>query len=368
MKANAKVGAAIHVCAAAWLVGVGIYGLLWPDEYDALMQEDRAVEWATVWLFGIAGAVRLIAAVRHRHVFDLLVGLFCVFVAGEEFSWGQRLFGYYPAEFFLANNFQQEANLHNLPQTFLQPKWVLMIALAGYGILLPVLAQRPATSSLVTRIGATAPPLGLLPWFAAAIVLLLWYPLTYTGEWVEAFAGGLFVVSSGVLAPTYGVMLAAAVALGLATTSMSGRLERGRDARRIACAEQEIQRVVSDVVTGSAATRDLWRMRRVHKRLWTATREGYLNGDHLRSITSAPCEDATARDGAAIRRTYGIDPWGSPYWLETRRISDDEHEVSVYSFGPNRRRDDAPGRAGDDIRLATVRPGPASPVTTTQKQ
>ena len=355
MMANTKVPTAVHMCAAAWLVAVGIYGLLWPDRYDALMQEDRAVEWATVWLFAAAGTVRVISAMRYRRVFDALVALFCVFVAGEEFSWGQRFFGYYPAEFFLANNFQQEANLHNLPQAFLQPKWVLMIALAGYGLLLPVMARRPAMSSLVARIGATAPPLGLLPWFATAIVLLLWYPLTYTGEWVEAFAGGLFVVSSSVLAPTYGGMLAAAVALGLATTSLSDRLERGRDAHRIACAEQEIQRVVSDIATGSAATRELWRMRRVHKRLWTATREGYLDANHLRGITNVVCADPSARDNAGIRHAYGIDPWGSPYWLETKRVTDADHEVSVYSFGPNRRRDDARGQATDDIRVAAMR-------------
>ncbi len=355
MIANTNVPTAVHVCAAVWLVGVGIYGLLWPDRYDALMQEDRAVEWTTVWLFAAAGGVRLISAVRYRRGFDALVALFCVFVAGEEFSWGQRLFGYYPAEFFLANNFQQEANLHNLPQVFLQPKWVLMIALAGYGVLLPLIARRPSMSSLVARIGATAPPLGLLPWFSTAIALLLWYPLTYTGEWVEAFAGGLFAVSSGVIAPAYGAMLAAAVALGVATTSLSGRIERGRDAHRIACAQQEIQSVVSDISTGSAATRDLWGMRRVHKRLWTATREGYLDATKLRGITGVACDDPAARDNAGVRHTYGIDPWGSPYWLETERINDADHEISVYSFGPNRRRDDVRGNATDDIRVATMR-------------
>lgn len=355
MRANTKVPVAVHVSAAAWLIGVGTYGLLWPDQYDVLMQEDRAVEWATVWLFAAAGAVRSISAMRHRRMFDGLVALFCVFVAGEEFSWGQRLFGYYPAEFFLANNFQQETNLHNLPQAVLQPKWVLMIALAGYGLLLPVIARRPTMSSFLARIGATAPPLGLRPWFAAAIVLLVWYPLTFTGEWIEAFAGGLFVVSSGALAPTYGTMLAAAVGLGLATTSVSDRLERGRDVHRIACAEQEIQGVVKDIAAGSAATGDLWRLRRVHKRLWTATREGYLDANHLRGMTSVVCDDSSARENAGIRHTYGIDPWGSPYWLETTRINADDYEVSVYSFGPNRRRDDARGHASDDIRVSVMR-------------
>jgi hypothetical protein len=96
-------------------------------------------------------------------------------------------------------------------------------------------------------------------------------------------------------------------------------------------------------------------MRRVHKRLRTATREGYLDANHLGGLTSVVCADPSARDTAGIRHTYGIDPWGSPYWLETERVTDDDHEVSVYSFGPNRRRDDAGGKASDDIRVAMLR-------------
>ena len=349
MQVNKKVPAIMHACAAAWLIAALTYGLLWPEQYDALMQEDRAVEWTTVWLFAFAGIARLVPAIKERRVFDVLVGLFCVFVAGEEFSWGQRLFGYYPAEFFLANNFQQEANLHNLPQAFVQPKWVLMSALAGYGVLLPRLRRH----ALLARIGATPPPTPLMVWFAIAILLLLWYPLTYTGEWVEAFAGGLFVVSSGFAAPVHGGMLTAAIALGLATTSLSGRIELGRDTRRSACAEREVRRVVSDITKGSVATDELWQMRRVHKRLWTASQEGYLQAINLRG-TTVVCEDPTARDNAAIRETYGIDPWGSPYWLETERLSAGDFQVTVYSFGPNRRRDETQGRATDDIRASDI--------------
>ena len=190
-----RVPGSFHALLAAWVLGMLTLGNAAPARYRMLLQEDQLVEWSTVLLFLAAGALGLWSAYRARRIFDALVALFCFFVAGEEFSWGQRLVGYFPPEFFLANNFQQEANLHNLPQWFLQPKWVLMMALGGYGIVLP-LAQRSARiARLLARVGATAPPIELLPWFAVASVLLLVYPLTLTGEWVELLAGALFVAS-----------------------------------------------------------------------------------------------------------------------------------------------------------------------------
>ena len=43
-----------------------------------------------------------------------LCGLVFLFGAGEEISWGQRIFNTESSEFFLKNNAQQETNLHNL--------------------------------------------------------------------------------------------------------------------------------------------------------------------------------------------------------------------------------------------------------------
>lgn len=344
MSANRKVPLLVHACAGIWLAGIAAFGSFAPTRYEMLMQEDRAVEWATVWLFLMAGAVGLFKSISQRRLFDGLVALFCLFVAGEEFSWGQRLVGYYPAEFFLANNFQQEANLHNLPQSFVQPKWILMLALGGYGILLPLLERTSGTRSYLTRVGATAPPFALLPWFAMAIVLLLWYPLTFTGEFVEAFAGGLFVVSCGVSAAISQIMLGSAVGLAIAMTTVSGRIERGRETHRNMCAEQEVKTLANDVVARSAGTTDLWRMRRVHKRVWSAIQEGYVDGSKLQMFTHPECDQS-----ADLRQKYGIDPWGSPYWLEMERARDGRRLVTVYSFGPNRRRDSVDDRA-DDVR------------------
>lgn len=49
-----------------------------------------------------------------RNYLVLLLGLFFLFCAGEEISWGQRLFGIETPEFMEKENAQKEFNFHNL--------------------------------------------------------------------------------------------------------------------------------------------------------------------------------------------------------------------------------------------------------------
>src|SRR5690606_15336479 len=184
-----------HVLLALWVVGMVLLGIQVPERYESLLQEDRFIEWWTVPLFAVAGVFAVRRAVRHRRIFDALVGLFCLFVAGEEFSWGQRLLGLTPPAPFLEHNYQQELTLHNFADIFGQPKTVLVLALAGFGILLPAASLSSRGRDVLARIGATAPRLAATPWFAIAVALLVSYPLPYTGEWVETLAGGLFLLT-----------------------------------------------------------------------------------------------------------------------------------------------------------------------------
>jgi len=349
----------VHALAAAWIAAMLLMGSFAPERYRELLQEDRIVEWGSVWLFLAAGAFGLYNATRRRFLFDGLVALFCLFIAGEEFSWGQRLFGYYAPEFFLGNNFQQEMNLHNLAQAFLQPKWVLMMALGGFGLLLPFLATRRRGAAWMARVGATPPPSALVPWFAIAIVLLLWYPLTLTGEWVEALAGVLFLASMRPGPKTFWTIVVLAVGFGATMTAATDRLEHGRDASRMSCASSEVRSLVDDVAGGEAGTKKLWRMGRLHKRIWSSVKENYLVAEGLHRFQTVLCDGPSA-DSAELRHTYGVDPWGSPYWLLFEKQHDGLQKVSVYSFGPNRRRDlSGPetelAEAGDDIFVTGLR-------------
>jgi hypothetical protein len=50
-----------------------------------------------------------------RNLFYLLCGLLFIFCAGEEISWGQRIFNIASPQYFYESNYQQEINFHNLP-------------------------------------------------------------------------------------------------------------------------------------------------------------------------------------------------------------------------------------------------------------
>lgn len=322
-----------------------------PHQYRALLQEDHVVEWATVWLFFGAGALGLRTAIKGRRVFDALVALFCLFVAGEEFSWGQRLFGYLPPEFFLRHNEQQELSVHNLPES-VPPGSILMLALAGHGLLIPLLLRLGSGTRWLERAGVTAPPGALVCWYGAAIFLLWWYPFALTGEWVEPIAGAIFLIWAAPALAIAGPVMASAVAFGLAMTALTGTIDRERDVTRHACAAAEVDALVTDIASGKAGTRDLWGPRRIHKRVFSSIRDGFIDAEGLGHFNGVNC--GTGAGHAAHRRQYGLDPWGSPYWIEVVRQRP-ASRVTVYSFGPNRRRDvPTPGAAAgdsDDVSL-----------------
>lgn len=327
----------IHAVTAAWIFAFLAFGKLHPFSYSAALQEDGFVEWLTVGLFAAAGVLRARVAWRERRWFDLLIAAFCMFVAGEEFSWGQRLLGFTPPDVFLEHNRQQEFTLHNFADVFGQPKGVLIMALLGYAVVLP-LGRR-----LFVRLRATIPPLPYVPWFVVAAGLLIWYPLELTGEWVETLAGWLFLLTA--LPTTRQLLLnvAAAIAAAVLLTYVSARGFVGGPAA-IACTEREAYSLLADVGEGNAMTERLRRRSgRVHKRLFTAIEDGYIDASALVHYRGNACGQS---------QRYYLDPWGMPYWIRVSAKAVDGRSVTVYSMGPNRRRDTAEG--GDDILAEQV--------------
>jgi hypothetical protein len=331
----------IHAGAAAWIAAMFILAETNPLRYGMTLQEDRFVEWLTVGLFFSAGVIYFKHAFARRRVFDLLVAAFCIFVAGEEFSWGQRLVGFTPPDVFLEHNAQQEFTLHNFSEVFGKPKGVLILALLGYGLVLPLLSRFTRTHAILERVGATPPPLSAAFWFICAAALLKWYPLDLTGEWVEALAGALFLLSAR---PGIRGFAAAATASVVAAGLLSAFSARGHasDPAMRRCAEMEARALLDDVTRNAATPALIDPDQAIHKRIYSAIRDGYLYPDRLNTY---------ARVGCGQSPRFVLDVWGMPYWI---RVSDAARsgvkDVEVYSMGPNRRRDD------DDItaKVATI--------------
>lgn len=126
--------------AAGCAVGAALAAPEWvPSSWTG---EDGPVEWAGFAGF-LVGALALLAAARRQPdrraaVALLLGGLGLLVVAGEEISWGQRLFGLETPVALAEANTQDELTLHNVDG--LQQKAVIgQIGLALLGVLAPLL-------------------------------------------------------------------------------------------------------------------------------------------------------------------------------------------------------------------------------------
>ena len=163
-----------------------------------LWREDGLVEWLTAILQLSSG---LLFALALRRGFQLGVlgnareGLFLaalslalIFTAGEEISWGQRLFGFATPDALVQINQQQEFNLHNLGALHYWKDGIAALATLGWGVILPVAVvfSRPL-ARLCQRVWLPVPPLWCVPHFAAAIGCRVVFKPFYGNIGVEAF-------------------------------------------------------------------------------------------------------------------------------------------------------------------------------------
>jgi len=107
---------------ALYVAVIAIWAVIDPEYYTTVLaREDGVVEWLTVLGLVLSCGVALHRAVtlkaQKTKMFVFVWGflaLFAFFGAGEEISWGQRIFNIESSEWFKQNNAQAETNLHNL--------------------------------------------------------------------------------------------------------------------------------------------------------------------------------------------------------------------------------------------------------------
>jgi len=170
----------------AWLLFVGIiasYLLMafkFPHAYIIATYEDLVGEWAQFFFFAttmLLAARQAIISEKFRLFFSALA-LACLYVAGEEISWGQRLLNLSTPEFFNEHNLQKETNLHNFftgpISTHLKQalEYAIAAGLIGYGLVYPWLLQRKVRwAQWLEGHGLAAPPLYLCPFFVVSGLL-----------------------------------------------------------------------------------------------------------------------------------------------------------------------------------------------------
>ncbi len=376
---------AANTLVLGWIGYIAALNAYSPDFYYLSVQEDEYLEWGTFWAFTIAAIVHVRLAVAAsaaressesnlgRAWFWLGMAAFCVFVAGEEISWAQRLLGYQPPEYFLRENFQQEPNLHNIIDTSLR-KLVLRAIIAGYGIALPLVVFVPVLGRLLDRIGVAAPSPALIPAFAGTLWLYVAYPWSYSGETVELMLGLGFLFaaidhraaqtttlpSDGSNVSTRasaGWMPFAACALVLAAgfaTTAAARLVKSNDAAYLRLAETEVAALKRDFLSVARPERERYATScDLHKRVYT-----YMEKYNARFLTKGRYAALAEQGMPEERAQYFIDPWNVPYWIRDNCDSDgDKRSIFVYSFGPNHRRDSTrQALGGDDVGYYILHP------------
>ncbi len=127
--------------------------------YNQWMVTERgAIEHATVF-FAAAGCLLALLAFSRRAAcpkpwlggYTLLFALGFIYIAGEEMSWGQHLFGWESSAWFVEANRQQETNFHNLHQSLDRvPKSIIGAGIVISGVLIPLFARfRPLKPAAV---------------------------------------------------------------------------------------------------------------------------------------------------------------------------------------------------------------------------
>lgn len=335
------------------------------DFYVQSVQEDEYLEWATFFGFLLAMGLFVQAAYDRQKKDGLFpwflygLSIFCFLFAMEEISWAQRVLGFRPGVYFLEKNFQQELNFHNVMPTPIRELLIRAVIL-GYGVLLPVVMLVPWVNTWGQRIGLVTPPVWLIPSFLVTFILILWYPWDFTGELIElvlafAFAflalnetwkNGIRFTSQGhtvkgtnplkQFAMAWVIILA--VGWGGAWLSQKGR---SVDKALVARAETEVIAIAKDFSNLSRNHNDEFAIScRLSKRMYT-----YIEAFGVQRLRQGNYVSLIQQGLPEERAEFFIDPWNAPYWVGMRCSKGEGSEivnqlhVSVYSFGPNRRRE-----------------------------
>lgn len=179
------------------------------DAFLYVVREDGWVEYLTALflilcaiLLGINAVKALKRADKKQVLFYTLASLVFIFGCGEEISWGQRIFGIQSGEYFMANNYQGETNLHNLKidgvdLNILIFSKLMFVALVSYFVLLPLLTWKiKSIRKLVVDFGVPVPRLHhIIMFFVTNTAVLTLIQMKKESELHElALTGVLFLI------------------------------------------------------------------------------------------------------------------------------------------------------------------------------
>ncbi len=142
----------------------------------ALAVEDSLVESLGAIFFFVAGAFFVLAAAKRRGdvAWLSILAAAMLTIAGEEISWGQRIFGWTTPGAIADVNVQGETTLHNLPGIHGNIRLVAVLFLTAFCAIVPATRRYvPALKNFYDQLRLPAFPVFALPWVGAAFSLMI---------------------------------------------------------------------------------------------------------------------------------------------------------------------------------------------------
>jgi len=148
-----------------------------PAFFAYLTKEDGVFEYTQVLFYLLSSILFMTLLTRRdplpRRIWLVIFALGFLFIAGDEMSWGQRIFGFH-VKAVEELSVQNEFNLHNLGFIRVSPSKMLTIISLSFGVLLPITLalSRTLRTYILDRLQFPAPHPAVVPIF---LLSFLWY-------------------------------------------------------------------------------------------------------------------------------------------------------------------------------------------------
>jgi hypothetical protein len=172
---------------------------------DVYAREDGLIESLSALILFLGAAVCFYRVLKLRKIRSrlflgctALLGVLFLFGAGEEISWGQRIFNVESPEFFQSHNSQQETNLHNLIVGEVRINKlvfgkILAVVIVSYLLVLPLLHRKNfRIREWVDRMAIPVPRYYHILFYLALFIIVLLTPSKRKGELLEFGGCALF--------------------------------------------------------------------------------------------------------------------------------------------------------------------------------
>ena len=174
-----------------------------------LATEDGPIEWLTVLALATSSVVciyRIITLKGEKPILFLvmtfLLGLVFFFGAGEEISWGQRIFNTESSEFFQQHNAQGETNLHNLVVGGKKLNKIIfgiglhLVLLIYLLVLVPLYKRKPRLKNFLDRFAVPiAKPYQVISYLVILVLIQIVMNSSKRGELAEFAGSFLFLLN-----------------------------------------------------------------------------------------------------------------------------------------------------------------------------